>query len=206
MLSLDCLGHRNLADSLLLHKRGGQHQLLSREPDAKTRRSANSPHTDPDAESYLQERRKEMNKQKLLALKEDSLAGNAVVAFMSALLLAGSWEPSGGVYELPFNLTIPVLHDAVFFAIAAFLFVSSFVLALASIVRRLRCRAVRAIRPFSPFLAFFVWVAFIMGWLEVVSELPTDQWWSLVLFFGGFPFFLFLFWRMLRAMHQSRAD
>ena len=71
-----------------------------------------------------------MNKQHLSALKEDSLAGNAVVAFMSALLLAGSWEPSGGVYELPFNLTISVLHDVVYFAIAAFLFVSSFALTL----------------------------------------------------------------------------
>ena len=111
-----------------------------------------------------------MNKRQLSALKEDSLAGNAVVAFMGALLLAWSWEPSGGVYELPFNLTIPVLHDAVYFAIAAFLFISSFVLALASIVRRLRCRAVCAIRPFSPFLAFLVWVAFLIGWVEAISK------------------------------------
>ena len=145
-----------------------------------------------------------MNERQLSALKEDSLAGNAVVAFMSALLLAWSWEPSGGVIELPFNLTIPGLHNAVYFAIAALLFVSSFALALASMVGGLRSRAVCAIRPFSPFLAFFVWVAFIMGWLEAVSELPTDQWWSLVLFFGGFPFFLFLFWRFMRTLSNAR--
>ena len=149
-----------------------------------------------------------MSERQLLALKEDSLAGNAVVAFMSALLLAQSWEPSGGVgvYELPFNLTIPILHDAVYFAIAAFLFVSSFALAIASIVGPPPCRAVPALRMFLPLLAFLVWVAFTMGWLEAVSKLPTDQWWSLVLFFGGLPFFLFLFWRFLRAMHQSQAD
>ena len=61
------------------------------------------------------------------------------------------WRSPGnhrvGVYELPFNLTIPVLHDAVYFAIAAFLFVSSFVLALASIVRPLRRWVLCTIRP-----------------------------------------------------------
>ena len=139
-------------------------------------------------------------------LKEESLASNAAVAFIGSLLLAQSWKPSGGVHELPFNLTIPASHDAVYFAIAAFLFVSSFVLALASIVRPLQSWATCTIRPLSPLLAFLVWVAFMISWLEAISKLPTDQWWPLVLFLGGFVFFLFLFWRMLRAMHQSGAD
>ena len=208
MPGLDCPGHRNLADSLLLHKRGGQLQLLSREPDAKTRRSANSPHTDPDAESHIQEQRKEMNDAHQSQLKEESLASSAAVAFIGALLLAQSWEPSGGVgvYELPFNLTIPVLHDAVYFAIAAFLFVSSFVLALASIVQPLRRWVLCTIRPFSTLLAFFVWVAFLASWAESTSKLPSDQWWSGVLFLGGFVFFLFLGYRIPRAAYQSRAD
>ena len=206
MLSLDCLGHRDLADSLLLHKRGGQFQLLSREPDAKTRRSADGLRTDPDAESYIRERRKEMSERQPSALKEESLAGSAAVAFIGALLLAQSWEPSGGVYELPFNLTIPVLHDAVYFTIAACLFVSSFVLALASMVRRLRRWAICTVRPLSPFLAFLVWVAFLISWAESTSKLPSDQWWSEVLFLGGFVFFLFLGYRIPRAAYQSRAD
>ena len=83
----------------------------------------------------------------LSQLKEDCLASSAAVAFVGALLLAQSWQPSGGVYELPFNLTIPALHDAGYFAIAAFLFVSSFVLALPSIVRPLQSWAIRTIRP-----------------------------------------------------------
>ena len=147
-----------------------------------------------------------MNKRQLSALKEESLASSAAVAFIGALLLAQSWEPSGGDYELPFNLTIPVLHDIVYFAIAAFLFASSLVLALASIVRPLQSWATCTIRPLSPLLAFLVWVAFMISWLEAISKLPTDQWWPLVIFFGGFAFFLFLFWRMLRTAHQSMTD
>ncbi len=147
-----------------------------------------------------------MNKRQLSALKEDWLAGNSVVAFVGALLMAQSWEPSRRAYELPFNLTIPVLHDAVYFAIAAFLFVSSFALALASIVRPLRRRAIRAIRPFSPLLAFLVWGAFMVSWLGAISELPFDKWRFLVLYFGGFGFFLFLVYRLYRVLYQSRTD
>ena len=130
-----------------------------------------------------------MNDARLSQLKEESLASSAAVAFIGALLLAQSWEPSGGVYELPFNLTIPDLHDAVYFAIAAFLFVSSFVLALASIVRPLRRWVLCTFSLFSTLLAFFVWVAFLASWAEATSKLPSDQWWSGVLFLGGFVFF-----------------
>ena len=147
-----------------------------------------------------------MNKRQLSALKEESLASSAAVAFIGALLLAQSWEPSGGIYELPFNLTIPVLHDAVYFAIAAFLFVSSFVLALASVVRPLRRWVLCTISLFSTLLAFFVWVAFLASWAEATSKLPSDQWSSGILFLGGFVFFLFLGYRIPRAAYQSRAD
>ena len=73
-------------------------------------------------------------------LKEDWLAGNAVVAFLGALMLAQTWRLQGGAHELPFNLTLPAFPDPVSFTIAAFLFLSSFALALASIIpiRRLR--------------------------------------------------------------------
>lgn len=48
-----------------------------------------------------------MNERRLSALKEDWLAGNAVVAFVGVLLTAQSWNLSDGVYELPFNVIIP---------------------------------------------------------------------------------------------------
>ena len=147
-----------------------------------------------------------MNKGQLSALKEEWLASNAAVAFVGALLLAQSWKPSGGVYELPFNLTIPILHDAVYFAIAAFLFVSSFVLALASIVRPFRRWVLCTISPFSTLLALFVWVAFLASWAEAAFKLPSDQWWSGVLFLGGFAFFLFLGYRIPRTVYQSMTD
>ena len=147
-----------------------------------------------------------MNKRQLSAPKEDSLAGNAVVAFVGALLLAQSWRPSDGVYELPFNLTIPVLHDTVYFAIAAFLFASSFVLALASIVRPLQRWMLCTISPFSTLLALFVWVAFLASWAEAAFKLPSDRWWSGVLFLGGFAFFLFLGYRIPRTVYQSMTD
>ena len=145
-----------------------------------------------------------MNERRLSALEEDWLAGNAVVAFVGALLMAQSWKPSGGVYELPFtNLTIPALHDTVYLALGTFLFVSSFALAIASVVRPLQSRAIRASRPFSTLLALLIWVAFILSWLGAMVELTFDQWWSAVLFFGGFAFLLFLGYRLLRAAFQS---
>ena len=62
-------------------------------------------------------------------IPKDWLAGNAVVAFVGALLMAQSWKPSDGVYELPIiNLTIPASHETVYLALGTFLFVSSFAL------------------------------------------------------------------------------
>ena len=144
-----------------------------------------------------------MDERRLSALKEDWLAGNAVVAFVGVLLTAQSWNLSDGVYELPFNVTIPVFHDALYLALGTFLFASSFALALASLVRPLRRRAIRAGRPFSVLMGLLIWVAFIVSWLGATAELPFDKWWSMVLFFGGFTFFLFLGYRLLRAAFQS---
>ena len=64
------------------------------------------------------------------ALKKDWLAGSAVIAFLGALMLAQTWRPPGGVYELPFNLTVPAFPDPMSFTIAALLFFSPFALAL----------------------------------------------------------------------------
>lgn len=136
------------------------------------------------------------------ALTEDWLAGNAVVTFVGVLLTAQSSNLSDGVYELPLNVTIPAFHDAVYLSLGAFLFISSFALALASQVRALRSRAIRASRPASVLMGFLIWVAFIVSWLGATAELPFDQWWSMVLFIGGFTFLLFLSYRMFRAAYQ----
>ena len=144
-----------------------------------------------------------MNERRRSSLKEDWLAGNAVVAFVGVLLVAQSWKLSDGAYELPFNLTISAFHDSVYLALGTFLFVSSLALALASVVRPLLSRAIRAGGPFSTLMVFLIWVAFIASWLGATAELPFDQWWSVVLFFGGFTFFLFLGYRLLRTAFQS---
>ena len=147
-----------------------------------------------------------MGERRLSSLEEDWLAGNAVVAFVGALLIAQSWNLSDGVYELPFNVTIPAFHDAVYLALGALLFVSSFALALTSQVRSLRSRAIRASvsTPFPVFMGFLIWVAFIVSWLGATAELlgDGDRWLLVVMYLGGFTFFLFLGYRMFRAAYQ----
>ena len=145
-----------------------------------------------------------MNKQRLSALEEDSLAGNAVVAFVGALLWAQSWKPSDGVYEFPFiRLTIPAFHDVVYVAIGTLLLLLSLALAGASVVPPLRSRAIRASRPLSGLLASFVWIAFTLGWLGALAELPSNRWWTAVLFFVGYAFVIFLGYRLSRAWYLS---
>ena len=147
-------------------------------------------------------RRKELNERRHSALKEDWLAGNAVVAFVGVLLIAQSWNLSDGVYKLPFNVTIPAFHDAVYLAFGALLFASSFALALASQMPRLRHRVISASKPFSVLMGLLIWVAFIVSWLGAIAELPFNRWWSMVLYFGGFTFFLFLGYRLIRTWFQ----
>ena len=48
-----------------------------------------------------------------------------------------------------------------------------------------------------------VWFSFIFGWLSSTLELPDDQWWTSVLFIGGFAMFLFiLFGRTLTSLFR----
>ena len=143
-----------------------------------------------------------MNERQLSSLKEDWLAGNAVVAFAGVLLIAQAWKLSDGVYDLPLNQSIPAFHDAAYFAIGTFLFLSSVTLALASLVRPIRSRIFRASRHFSTLIGLLTWVAFIISWLGAIVELPHDQWWSTTLFFTGFTFVLFLGYRFLRTAFQ----
>ena len=137
------------------------------------------------------------------ALKKDWLAGSAVIAFLGALMLAQTWRPPGGVYELPFNLTVPAFPDPMSFTIAALLFFSSFALVLASIipVRLLPHWVIPAVRNFSPVLDLFIWLAFLQSWLTIVSELSDDQWWAYVLAWGGMVMLLFLTFRIFYGMY-----
>ena len=137
-------------------------------------------------------------------LKKDWLAGYAVIAFLGALMLAQTWRPSGDVYELPFNLTVPAFPDPMSFTIAAVLFLSSFLLAVASVIpTRLVPRWVDSVvSAFSVVLDLFVWLAFLQSWLTIVSELPDDQWWAYVFAWGGLVMFVFLMFRFFAGMFR----
>ena len=71
-----------------------------------------------------------MNKPKNQA---EWLAGNAVTAFVGALLMALALQLKVDEREVSFIVKIPAIPDFVIFAIAAFLLVSAFALGLASI-------------------------------------------------------------------------
>ena len=137
-------------------------------------------------------------------LKKDWLAGNAVVAFLGALMLAQTWRPTGDGYKLPFSLTVPAFPDPMSFAIAAFLFLSSFLLAVASVIpiRLVPHWVIPVARTFSVVLDFFVWLAFMQSWLTIVSELPDYQWWAYVFAWGGLVMFIFLAFRFFSGMFR----
>ena len=137
-------------------------------------------------------------------LKKDWLAGNAVVAFLGALMLAQTWRPTGDGYELPFSLTVPAFPDPMSFAIAAFLLLSSFFLVVASVIpiRLVPHWVIPVVRTFSVALDFFVWLAFMQSWLTIVSELPDDQWWAYVFAWGGTVMFIFLAFRFFSGMFR----
>ena len=62
-------------------------------------------------------------------IKEDWLVGNAVVAFVGALLMAQALEPSDAENVIPIlNLTVPTFPQAVILGIVALLAISSFAL------------------------------------------------------------------------------
>ena len=122
----------------------------------------------------------------------DWLVGNALVAFVGALMLAQSWLRSDFTLGLPLSVRVPVLPDIVVFPMAAFLFVLSFLLAFASMIGPLRRWILSTSHLFAPILGFFTSVAFILSWLAAMSEIPTNHWWSQALFWGGAVMTLFV--------------
>ena len=82
------------------------------------------------------------------------MVGDAVVAFVGALLMAQAWEPSDVKSVIPIiNVTVPTFPQVVILGIVALLAVMSFVPALASAVRPLRSWAIHRVSPYSQLLA-----------------------------------------------------
>ena len=112
-------------------------------------------------------------------IKEEWLVGNAVVAFVGALLMAQPWEPSDADNVIPIlNVTVPTFPQAVILGIMALLAVLSFVLVLASAVPPPRSWAIRQVSPYSQLLEQLMWFAFLMSLLAALSEVPRDEWWA----------------------------
>ena len=131
-------------------------------------------------------------------LKKEWLTSNAITAFAGALFVAYGWHISDDTIKLPFNLTLPGLPDCVYFALGSLLFVLAFVLLSGSIVPALRPWAFRTGSSFSPIFGLLAWVAFTLGWVSVIPVLQeVNQWWSEVLYWGGFAFLLFLALRLI---------
>ena len=131
-------------------------------------------------------------------IKEEWLVGNAVVAFVGALLMAQAWQPSDVKNVIPIlNVTVPTFPQVIVLSIVAFLAVLSFVLALASTVPPLRSWAIHQVSPFSQFLEILMWLAFLMSLLSALSEMPRDEWWAEVLALSGLALWFFLSVRMV---------
>ena len=106
-------------------------------------------------------------------MKEEWLVGNAVVAFVGALLMAQTWEPSEVRNEIPLlGVTVPVTPQMVVLGIVAFLAILSFALAVASAVPPLRTWAVKQAWPFSYLLEILMWMAFLFSLVSALAEIP----------------------------------
>lgn len=131
-------------------------------------------------------------------IKEEWLVGNAVVAFVGALLMAQAWEPTDARNAIPIlNVTVPIYPQAVVLSIVAFLAGSSFVLALASAIPPLRTWAIQRASPHSHLLEILMWVAFVLSLIAALNEIPRDQWWAEALWWGGAILLFFLWGRLM---------
>lgn len=133
-------------------------------------------------------------------LREDWLAGNAVTAFVAALLLGQVWQAPEGTTKLLFVFTVPDPSSFLIFIVMVFLFVSSLFLATASIVTKFQNAASQLVSVLSVILSQLSLAAFILGFLSALSDIPQEQWWSIVLVYGGFLFVFFLVYRFFRGL------
>ena len=146
-----------------------------------------------------------MDKAELSELKEDRLANNAVVALLGALLLGQSWQTwQEGTAKLLGIIVVPSSTGFVVFIFMAVLFVWSMSLVLAAIVGPLQHLGLRTLRDSSHILGPFMLLSFVLSLLAADSELPADQWWSVVLSWGGVVMFGFLLYR-IGFRHQANT-
>lgn len=141
-------------------------------------------------------------------LKRDWLTSNALLAFVGALLMGQVWQMSEGTVKIFFIFTVSDYSGLVILVIIAVLFVLSVFLALGALFFQPVGRYVfRSRTTFSFLLEFLVWVSFTLSWAAALSELPLDQWWSLVLLLGGVSYsFVFIPLRALQSrFHQRRS-
>ncbi len=140
-----------------------------------------------------------MNDIELAELKGDWLAGNAAVALLGALLIGQSWtsilEGSENTIKLLSLFEVPNYTATVLLVLIFGLFGLSLFLAIASAAPFIRHSGIRLVRYASPVLTSIVLTSFVLSWLSSSSELPNDQWWSLVLFLSGIGMFFFIGFR-----------
>lgn len=130
-------------------------------------------------------------------LKAEWLAGSATTAFIGALFVAYGWHLSDGTIKLPFNVTISAFPDWVYFALGSLLLTLAFVLLTASMARAVPPWAFHTGRYFAPILGLVAWVAFTLSWISLATDLlVSNQWWSVVLYWGGIAFLLLLALRL----------
>ena len=137
-----------------------------------------------------------MDKIDLNEMKEDWLAGNAVVAFVGALLLGQAWEVSEGTVQLFRILTVPSYTGLVLLTFIACLFCLSLALALASLVTPLQSWALSTTRSYSTVLWLVVFLSFFLSVGYAFSALPPNQWWSPALRLGGVGMLFFILFRI----------
>ena len=150
-----------------------------------------------------------MNKSELVEMMEDKLANTAIVAFLGSLLMGqawGMWEGSQRTTKL-LMFTVPDYSGLVIFTLMVGLFGLSLYLAVASMVTPLQRWGLVAARWVKPIMLPILLTSFVLSWLSSTLELPHDQWWSPVLFIGGFVMFIFVGFRSMltsffRFLHQ----
>ena len=142
-----------------------------------------------------------MNEADLKKMKEDRLANFAVAAFLGSLLMGqawGMWEGSERTTKL-LMFTVPDYSGLVILAFMGGFLVLALFLAAASMVTPLQRWGLPTTFSVAPIILPIVWVSFIFSWLSSTLELPDDQWWTPVLYVGGFGMFLFIGFRRTLA-------
>lgn len=129
--------------------------------------------------------------------RKDWLIGNAVVAFVGALLSAEVGLSSIDTYQLPSGVIVQTFPDPVYFVLTAFFLLLSLTLVVAFIIPRscLPCWVLPAFGTFSGALDVVVWIAFVQVWATVFPKFP-DQGWVDVLEWSSLAIFLVLTFRL----------